>query len=114
MIKVIALLNKEPEYSQAEFRRRWLEDHTKLSAQLPNLKGHRINLALPDKPEENLVDGIVPHDGTAELWFDSPEEVDARFASDIGQRASADADEFADLRIHIFTGEYVMVPGAAS
>ena len=51
MIKVIALLKKKPGYSQEEFRRRWVEDHTRLSAQLPGLKGYRINIALPDQPE---------------------------------------------------------------
>ena len=56
--------------------------------------------------------GVEPlYDGTAELWWDSFEAMDSAFESEIGQLAGADADEFCELRIHIYTEEHIVVPG---
>jgi len=35
--------------------------------------------------------------------------MEAAFATDLGQRAGADADEFAAVRIHVYTTEHVIV-----
>jgi hypothetical protein len=37
--------------------------------------------------------------------------MDASFASEIGVIAGADADEFAEVRIHVYTEEHFVVPG---
>ena len=108
MVKLIALLKRKPGISMEEFERRWVEEHTKLSTQIPGIRGYRINIALSQQPEgtdEPL------YDGTAELWFDSVEAMEEAFATDIGARAGADADEFSDVRIHLYTKEYVVVEG---
>lgn len=109
MVKLIALLKRKPGISREEFDRLWVEEHTKISRDLPGLKGYRINLALPTQPEGDLVDGEPIYDGTAEMWWDSVEEMEASFASDIGQAAGADADQFAEVRIHIYTEEHIIV-----
>jgi uncharacterized protein (TIGR02118 family) len=86
-----------------------LEEHIKLSTQIPNVRGYRINIAVDHQPEG---DGIEPiYDGTAELWWDSIEAMEAAFATNEGIVAGADADQFAEVRIHIYTEEHVIIPG---
>ncbi len=109
MVKLIALLKRKPGMTREEFARRWLDEHTKLSSQMPRLREYRINIATPRQPEGT---GSEPlYDGTAELWWDSIDDMEAAFASEQGVAAGADADLFADLRIHIYTDEYMVVPG---
>jgi uncharacterized protein (TIGR02118 family) len=107
MVKLIALLKRKPGFTKEEFARRWVHEHTKISAQLPGLRGYRINIAADRQPEDTGDEPI--YDGTAELWWDSIEAMEASFASDIGKSAGADADEFTTVRIHIYTEEHLIV-----
>ena len=109
MLKLIALLKRKPGLSREAFEKRWLEEHTKLSSRLPGLRGYRINIANGYQPEGTGAEPL--YDGTAELWWDSVEAMEASFASDIGVAAGADADQFAEVRIHIYTEEHFVVPG---
>jgi len=109
MVKVIALLKRKPGISRDEFARRWREDHIRLSSQLPDLRGYRINIAGDYQPAGMGAEPL--YDGTAELWWDSFEAMDAAFASEIGRVAGADADDFCELRIHIYAEEHIVVPG---
>ena len=107
MVKLIAFLKRKPGISMEEFKRRWVEDHIKISTQIPGVLGYRINIAT-DRQEGN---GEPLFDGTAEMWWNSIEEMEAAFGTDIGAAAGKDADEFAEVRIHLYTEEYVIVPG---
>ena len=105
MIKLIALLKRKPGLSSEDFAKRWLHEHTKLSSQLPGLLEYRINIATPEQP-----DGTEPlYDGTAELWWESFEAMEASFASEIGKAAGADADEFCEVRLHVYTEEHFVM-----
>jgi uncharacterized protein (TIGR02118 family) len=106
MIKLIAFLKRKPGMTMEEFRDRWVVEHTRLSSKLPGCKGYRINIALPTQP-----DGAPDYDGTAELWWDSLEEMEASFATQIGQDAGADGDAFTILRAHLYTEEHIVLPG---
>ncbi|MGL4610780.1 MAG: EthD family reductase [Trueperaceae bacterium] len=109
MVKLIALLKRKPGMSKEAFAKRWLEEHTKLSSQLPGLLEYRINIANDDQ-----ADNAEPaFDGTAELWWESVEAMKASFKSEIGKRAGEDADEFCEQRIHIYTEEHFVVKGKA-
>jgi uncharacterized protein (TIGR02118 family) len=109
MVKLIALLKRKPGMTREEFSKRWLTEHTKLSSRMPGLREYRINIATPRQPEGT---GDEPlYDGTAELWWDSIDDMEAAFASDKGVAAGADADLFSDVRIHIYMDEYMVVPG---
>jgi len=109
MIKLIALLKRKPGISREAFEERWLNEHTKLSGKMPGVRGYRINIANDYQPSGAGVEPI--YDGTAELWWDSVEAMEASFASDIGVAAGADADQFCEVRIHIYTEEHFVVPG---
>lgn len=104
-VKLIALLKAKPGLSRAEFARRWVEGHAPLTLRFKHLKGYRINVALEDYQE---IPGELPYDGTAELWWDSLEEMQADFASPEAQTAVADADTFTVVRTHIYTREYIL------
>ena len=109
MIKLIALLKRKPGLSREEFARRWLEEHLRLSTKMPGVRGYRVNIATHHQPDG---DGVEPlYDGTAELWWDSVGAMEAAFASAAGKIAGADADQFAEVRIHIYTEEHIAVPG---
>ena len=107
MVKLIAFLKRKPGISMEEFKRLWVEEHTKISAQIPGVRGYRINIATArqDSEEEK------PYDGTAEMWWDSIDEMEAAFETEIGIAAGADADEFCSLRFHLYTDEFIVVEG---
>jgi uncharacterized protein (TIGR02118 family) len=104
-VKLIALLKAKPGLSRAEFARRWVDGHAPLTLRFKNLKGYRINVAIDEYQE---IEGELPFDGTAELWWDSLEEMRADLASQEADTAVADADTFSSLRTHIYTEEYVL------
>jgi uncharacterized protein (TIGR02118 family) len=104
-VKLIALLKATPGMSRAEFEERWVKGHAPLTLQFKNLRGYRINVAIDEYQE---IEGELPYDGTAELWWDSLEEMQEDFASPEAQAAVADADTFTVVRTHIYTREHVL------
>lgn len=106
MIKLIAFLKRNPGMTMEAFTQRWAVEHTKLSGQMPGLLGYRLNVATPR--QENGQEPLF--DGTAELWWESVEAMEASFATEIGIAAGKDADEFCSYRVHLYTEEYVIVP----
>lgn len=110
MIKLVALLKRKAPLTRDEFAQRWLEDHTRLSTRLPGLLEYRINIAT-DRQEGDVE---PEYDGTAEMWWQDVDAMEAAFASELGQRAGADADEFASVRVHVYTDEHVIVPGSGA
>jgi uncharacterized protein (TIGR02118 family) len=109
MIKLIALLKRKPGMTREEFNTRWLDEHTKISSKLPGCLGYRINLATSQQPAGT---GEEPQfDGTAELWWESIEAMEASFDTEIGKLAGADGDSFTSIRQHIYTEEHNVIPG---
>ncbi len=104
-VKLIALLKAKPGMTRAEFEKRWVEGHAPLTLRFKNLAGYRINAAIDEYQE---IEGELPYDGTAELWWDSLEEMQADFASPEAKTAVADADTFTVVRTHIYTREHVL------
>ena len=103
-IKLISLLKANPGVSKEEFKRHWLEDHAPLTLAFKNLKGYRINIVSDEYQE---IEGELPYDGTAELWWDSIEEMKEDFASIAADIALADAGTFMS-KTHIYTKEYII------
>ena len=68
---------------------------------------HRTRLEY--QPESDLVDGEPIYDGTAELYWNNIEEMEDSFKSTIGIDAGNDADQFSDIRIHIYTEEHIIL-----
>lgn len=104
-VKLVALLKAREGMSRAEFQRRWLDEHAPLTLRFPNLKEYRINIALEEYQE---IEGELPYDGTAELWWDTLEEMQEDFASSEAAAAVADADTFTSIRTHLYTSEHIL------
>jgi uncharacterized protein (TIGR02118 family) len=104
-VKLIALMKRREGMSREEFGRRWVDEHAPLVLRFPNLKGYRINLALEEYQE---LEGELPYDGTAELWWGSLEEMQADYASAEAAEAVADARSFTSELTHIYTVEHVL------
>jgi uncharacterized protein (TIGR02118 family) len=104
MIKLIALLKRKPDITPEQFAQRWLYEHTRLSHKLPGLLRYRINIATAYQPAGMNAEPL--YDGTAELWWESTEAMEASFNTAIGMEAGADGDSFTTIRLHIYTDEY--------
>lgn len=108
MIKLIALLKRRPGMSREEFAERWVNEHTKISSKLPKCRGYYINICAARQPEGT---GDEPlYDGTAELWWDDVDTMEASFDTEIGKMAGADGDAFTVVRMHLYTEEHTVIP----
>lgn len=109
-VKLVALLKAAPGMSREEFRRRWVDGHAPIARRFPNLKGYRINVAID---EYQAMEGELPYDGTAELWWDSLEDMREAFDSPVAEAAVADVNEFVSIQTLLVTQETVIL-GAGS
>jgi uncharacterized protein (TIGR02118 family) len=105
-VKLIALLKAAPGMTREEFRRRWIDGHAPFALRFPNLKGYRINVAID---EYQATEGELRYDGTAELWWDSLEEMRAAFDSPQAEAAVADVNEFIAVQDLIVTRETIVL-----
>ena len=89
MTKVLVMLHKRSDQNWDEFQRYWRETHGPIAARIPGLRGYVQNHAA-DR-------GNVPY-AVAELYFDSPEALQAALATPEGQAALADLGNFVDAQ----------------
>jgi uncharacterized protein (TIGR02118 family) len=95
LLKRISTLRRLPALSEQEFRREWTI-HAGLVKTMPGVSGYRQNVVTARervKGQPCAYDEL-PIDGIVELWFDSPQTLDAAFASPQGQRTMAHARSF--------------------
>lgn len=105
-VKLIALLKAAPGISREEFGRRWVEGHAPFVLRFKHLKGYRINVAIEEYQE---IEGELPYDGTAELWWDSLDEMREDFDSPEVEAAVVDVDEFVAHQTLLVTRETVVL-----
>lgn len=84
MIKVMVLLTRRPDMTHGDFVRWWLEEHLPLAGQLPHARRATLNVVDQD-PDGSGIDGV------GEVWFDSVDEMQAAYASDIGRAVVSDS-----------------------
>jgi uncharacterized protein (TIGR02118 family) len=97
--KAIILLTRRDDMSAEDFRRWWLGEHAPLAAQLPGVR--RITF--------NLVEDATDVDGVSELWFDSREDFDAAYASELGKAVAADSMAHVRSRTRLFVTPHPVV-----
>jgi len=90
VFKVMVGLVRRSDMDSTQFATWWLEQHAPLARELPGVRRIRFNL---------MADG--PFDGIAELWFDSPEEADSAYATDIGKAVAADSIAHVSERVRM-------------
>ena len=104
-VKVIALIKAKPGMTREQLKKRWVDEHCPLTIKMKHLKGYRVNITIDEFQD---IQGELPYDGTAELWWDSLEEMKKDFASDAGKLAGDDADTFTVTRMHLYMKEYII------
>ena len=107
MIKLVCLVKGKPGQTAEEFKLRWLDGHSKYAASWKNIKGYRIHLPLTDVHAKQG-DGPM-FDGIGELYWDTYEDMVEDFASERGKEGFADAAEFMDLALNIYTEEHIII-----
>ena len=88
MYKAVFGLKRQNGTSIEEFERHWREDHSPIAAEIPDLQKYTISIALD--PEDSR------YDGTAQLYFDSAEALEAGLDSEAMDEAAADLANFAN------------------
>jgi uncharacterized protein (TIGR02118 family) len=107
MIKLVFTLHRRPDISAEEFHCYWREEHARLVhlhrealGIVRYVQSHRFASAL-DSVMQASRGALAPHDGIAELWWDSVEALLAASASTNGRAAQAallkDERRFIDL-----------------
>ena len=99
MFKAMILLTRKEELSRSEFKNWWLNEHAKLSSNLPGLKRACFNLV---KDEDSTYDGV------SELWFDSEDDFTSSYESEIGKSVVADSMAHVSGRSRLFVEENIL------
>lgn len=94
VIKMIALLQRRPELSRAEFIRHWRETHGPLAQGIPGLRRYIQSHLVAERSRPDIPDLPVDVDGIAELWFDSIEAMEEVHRDARMQRLLADGALF--------------------
>ena len=103
-VKVVALINKlHAEMSDEDFIKYWLGTHAPLLLNLKNLKTYRINTLISEY--QDLEE--FPYIGTAELYWDSLDDMKEDFASDEWAAAGRDGATFLD-GFHLYMEEHII------
>ena len=98
MFKAVILLKRRTDKSHNEFAHWWLQEHKPRAEQLPKLRRAVFNLIAEDMAES--------YDGISELWFDSREDFEAAYASEIGKAVAADSMDNVSARERMFVVEH--------
>jgi uncharacterized protein (TIGR02118 family) len=95
VIKRISFVRRRDDVDRDEFRRYWLEEHSRLGRQLPGIRGYRINFV-----ETWEDDGSEPErwDAFVEIWFDSEADLDQALAGAATELVEDRAKIFVEVR----------------
>ena len=85
MIKMTMLLKRNPDIDHAKFVRHHRETHGPLFRSIPEAKTHVLRYIQTHPVEGDFPVPQADYDGTAEVWFDSPEGMRAVLGSDTYQ-----------------------------
>jgi uncharacterized protein (TIGR02118 family) len=92
------LLTRREDMTHQRFVRWWLDEHVPLAESLPNVRRVVLNVV-----DEGYDEGAI--DGVSELWFDSREDFDAAYASEVGKATAADSMAHVSGRVRLFVSE---------
>jgi hypothetical protein len=96
----------KPGQTEEEFKNRWLNQHVKFAASWKNIKGYQVNL--PNTEIHDKMGQGRLFDGIGILTWDTYEGMVEDFNSDLGKAGFADAYEFMEVALNIFSDEYII------
>lgn len=99
MFKAIILLKRREDMTHEDFKTWWLDEHAPKAAELPGVQKICFNLA---------EDGGA-FDGVSELWFNSKEDFESAYATEIGKAVAADSMAHLSARERLFVNENAIV-----
>ena len=102
MFKAMILLSRRDDMTHEEFVHWWVSEHRLLAAQLPGVRRIVFNVVAQGADESGI-------DGVAELWFDTREDFDAAYATEVGQKTAADSLAHVSSRVRLLTDEHVIL-----
>ncbi len=102
MFKAMIMLTRREDMSHAEFAQWWLHEHDSIAAALPKIRKAVFN-EVADGFDETGIDGV------AELWFDTREDFDAAYASEIGKATAQDSLAHVSGRVRLIVSENIVV-----
>ena len=105
MFKAMIMLTRRSDMTHEEFVSWWLDEHAPLAAQLPGVRRITFNV-VEDGYDEAGVDGV------SELWFDSGDDFEAAYATDVGRATAADSLAHVSGRVRLLVTENVVVSGS--
>ncbi len=97
MFKAMIMLTRRDDLTHEQFAQWWLQEHAPMARALPNVRRILFNL-VEQNPD-------APCDGITELWFDSREDFDAAYATEIGKKEAADSLAHLTSRVRLFVDE---------
>jgi uncharacterized protein (TIGR02118 family) len=112
MVKFIVAIRKRADLSVEQFQKHWREDHARLVRECPATRKYIRKYVQCHTLPETYAGGAVPFDGTAELWFDSVEDIDAFYSDpDYLRDVKPDESRFADMSetVAFVTGEIPVI-----
>ncbi|WP_431908639.1 EthD domain-containing protein [Amycolatopsis thermoflava] len=107
-VRTIALLGRKPGMSFAQFDEYWREKHAPLAAQIPGVIRYVQRHVVP-QGEDTEPDNEFGIDGLAVLDYASDEAMNAGWASEAGQRAMADVENFIGKHYVVVLEDHVVV-----
>lgn len=110
-VRTIALIGRKAGMSFDQFDQYWREKHAPLAAKVPGViryvQRHVVPTEGAGEPDNGF--GI---DGLAVLDYESAEAMDAGWASEDGQRALADVENFIGKHFVVVLEDHVVVDDA--
>ena len=98
MFKAMIMLTRRSDMTHEEFATWWTYEHAPLARTLPEVRRIVFNVIEPSEDS--------PFDGVAELWFDSSEDFQAAYATEVGKAIAADSIAHLASRVRMFAKEY--------
>ena len=99
MFKAMVMLSRGDRQTQEEFVEWWTVEHAPLAKTLPCLRRAVFNVVTDDGSD---VDGI------AELWFDSQEDFESAYATDVGLAVAQDSLDHVARRSRYLVEEHTI------
>jgi uncharacterized protein (TIGR02118 family) len=99
MVKVVGLVRRRADLTQAEFRDYWLNRHSKLERE--SLRKNPVRRIVANFTEANLV-GSAPCDGMVEIYYDSMEDLKRQWSNSHDAVMRADEANFCDPSFRVF------------
>jgi uncharacterized protein (TIGR02118 family) len=102
MFKAMIVLTRREDMTHAEFAQWWLHEHHSMAADLPKIRKAVFN-EVADGFDEAGIDGV------AELWFDTREDFDSAYATEIGKATAQDSLDHVSGRVRLIVSENIVV-----